>query len=144
MTTQSLASHLYTSTGPLSHHATRLLRARALFSNAAPALAGHARVANYRLGRLIIHADNNAVANKLKQLAPTLTEALRGQFPDITEIAVSTQPRNAPPLQHQQSAQKEPSVGIDKSTKDKLSGFMDQLPADAPLREALQRLIRNC
>lgn len=71
MPARSLQDHLSTAEGTaqFAAHAQRLLRLQRLLETALPpTLLGHARVANLRQGKLIIHAANSAVAAKLRQI----------------------------------------------------------------------------
>jgi len=71
MTARSLQEHLTSgdSMARLAAHAQRLLQFQRRLEVALPeALRPHARVANFRLGKLFIHAANGAVAAKVRQL----------------------------------------------------------------------------
>ena len=51
----------------LTDHAARLLRLQRIFESAVPRpLVRGARVVNLKLGRLVIYADNGAIAAKLR------------------------------------------------------------------------------
>ena len=122
----------------LAAHAGRLLSLQRLIDAAVPDnLTRACRVANYKLGVLIIHADNGAVATKLRQLAPRLGEELRSSGLELSEIRVKVQPRDAVPA---------PSAGISVSAisnraKQGLTSLSAELPPDSPLRNALERLL---
>jgi len=125
----------------LSGHAARLLRLQRLFESAVPKpLARSARVANLKLGKLIVHADNGAVAAKLRQIIPTLVDVfLNNEVAEVTGIEVKVQPREdnrfSPP-----SASHDP---LGDHAKRGLTSLADRLPSDSPLREALKRLVRH-
>ncbi|HUW37526.1 MAG TPA: DciA family protein [Rhodocyclaceae bacterium] len=122
----------------LAAHAGRLLSLQRLVQAAVPAaLARACRVANYKLGVIVINADNGAVATKLRQLAPRLGDELRSNGVELSEIRVKVQPRDAAPA---------PSTGISLSaisdrTKQGLTSLSAELPQGSPLKEALERLV---
>ena len=59
----------------LAAHAEHLQKLQQSFEKAVPAmLARSCRVANFKLGVVIIHAENGAAAAKLRQIAPSLSE----------------------------------------------------------------------
>jgi len=124
----------------LAAHAGRLLSLQRLVDAAVPDnLARACRVANYKLGVLIIHADNGAVATKLRQLAPRLGDELRSSGVELSEIRVKVQPRDSAPP---------PSAGISISAisdqaKQGLTTLSAELPEGSPLRDALERLVRR-
>jgi hypothetical protein len=79
MTSRSLQEHLASgdSMARLAAHAQRLLQFQRLLEAALPAaLKPYARVANFRLGKLLIHADSGAVAAKIRQFGPRLASDL--------------------------------------------------------------------
>jgi hypothetical protein len=121
----------------LSAHAGRLLKLQRIFERAAPAaLAQHGRVANMKLGKVVIHAANSAVAAKLRQLTPRLTETFRQSGVDVNEIQVKVQPGAA-----QDSSEKPTShAAIGIKAKQGLTSLAENLPQDSPLRAALERL----
>jgi hypothetical protein len=97
MTARSLQEHLNSgdSMARLAAHAQRLLQFQRLLEAALPeALRPHARVANFRLGKLLIHAANGAVAAKVRQLGPSLASELSNKGAKVTQIEVRVQARN--------------------------------------------------
>ncbi len=119
----------------LSTQAARLLRMQRLFDSATP-LARNARVANLRVEKVVIHAANGAVATKLKQIAPTLVGVFRYEAPEVTGIEVRVQPRQS----HAPRGGAAPS-SIAERQKRGLAALADGLPAESPLRAALNRLV---
>ena len=120
----------------LSAHAGRLLKLQRIFERAAPAaLAQHGRVANMKLGKVVIHAANSAVAAKIRQLTPRLTESFRQSGVDVNEIQVKVQPNavSNPEKSHARPA----DIGIE--TKQGLTSLAQKLPDDSPLKAALER-----
>jgi hypothetical protein len=120
----------------LSSHAGKLLKLQRIYERAAPAaLAQHGRVANMKLGKVVIHAANSAVATKIRQLAPRLTESFRQSGVDVNEIQVKVQPNSTSSLSEKQRTHAD--IGI--SSKQGLTSLAQRLPADSPLKAALER-----
>ena len=140
MTARSLQEHLNSgdSMARLAAHAQRLLQFQRLLEAALPeALRPHARVANFRLGKLLIHAANGAVAAKVRQLGPSLASELSNKEPKVTQIEVRVQARNpAPPRQ----SHKRPDLP-GKKQKQGLTNLAQELPRESPLKRALERLL---
>ena len=124
----------------LSGHAARLLRLQRAFEAAVPRpLARSTRVANFKLGKLVVHADNAAAAAKIRQIVPTLVDVFRNEAAEVTGIEIKVQPRHdrRMPL----AADQRPPLGT--QAKQGLTSLAGKLPADSPLREALQRLVKR-
>ncbi|MBP8267043.1 MAG: DUF721 domain-containing protein [Zoogloea sp.] len=140
MTARSLQEHLNSgdSMARLAAHAQRLLQFQRLLEAALPeALRPHARVANFRLGKLLIHAANGAVAAKVRQLGPSLASELSNKEPKVTQIEVRVQARNPnPPRQ----LHKRPDLP-GKNQKQGLTNLAQELPRESPLKRALERLL---
>ena len=142
MTARSLQEHLSSgdSLARLAAHAQRLLQFQRLLEAALPEpLRPHARVANFRLGKLFIHTANGAVAAKIRQLGPRLANELSNKDVKVTQIEVRVQARNpnsaAPPHER-------PPLPGDKQ-KQGLTTLAQKLPNDSPLKRALERLIKS-
>ena len=121
----------------LTAHAGRLLQLQRELELALPRqLTKLVRVANYRLGKLVIHATNGAVAVKVRQIVPGLVEKYRQNGAEINEIEIKVQPVNPAQLK---TTIREP-VFIGEKAKQGLTDLAAKLPADAPLRLALERL----
>ncbi|MGE5947067.1 MAG: DciA family protein [Betaproteobacteria bacterium] len=102
-----------------------------------PGLAAAARVANYKSGKIVIHADNGAVAAKIRQMGRRLCNELSGGGAECNDIEVKVQPRQIP-CGSMGSTQKPLSVrtlGLLRSTAEKLP--------EGPLRAALARLMNQ-
>ncbi|MDP2135393.1 MAG: DciA family protein [Sulfuritalea sp.] len=142
MTARSLQEHLASgdSMARIANHAQRLLQFQRLLEVALPeALRPHARVANFRLGKLFIHAANGAVAAKIRQLGPSLASDLSNKEAKVTQIEVRVQARNP---QLTQPPHQRPSLPGQKQ-KQGLTVFTQNLPHESPLRRALERLLRS-
>ena len=120
----------------LSAHAGRLLKLQRIFERAAPAaLAQHGRVANMKLGKVVIHAANSAIAAKIRQLTPRLTETFRQSGVDVNEIVVKVQPGAA--RNPEERSKSLADIGI--KAKQGLTSLAEKLPQDSPLKAALER-----
>lgn len=121
----------------LTAHAGRLLQLQQQLELALPRqLTKLVRVANYRLGKVVIHAANGAVAAKVRQIVPGLVEKYRQNGAEVNEIEIKVQPTN--PAQAKVAV--EPQTPIGERSKQGLTDLAQKLPADAPLRLALERL----
>lgn len=124
----------------LSAHAGRLVKLQRVFAQIAPDyLAASSHVANFKSGKLIIHADSGAVAAKLRQMLPSLADAFSLNGAEITEIQIKVQPSDAA----QQHKKMMVAAPIGASAKSGLSRLAAELPADSPLKEALERLVQR-
>jgi hypothetical protein len=124
----------------LAAHANRLLQFQRLLEASLPeALRPHARVANFRLGKLFIHAANGAVAAKIRQFGPRLAADLSNKDVKVTQIEVRVQARNPSPLK----APHERPAPPGNMQKQGLSELARRLPGESPLKQALERLLRS-
>lgn len=124
----------------LRAHAERLTKLQRVFIDlVAPHLAKSSRVANYRLGKLVIHADSGAVAAKLRQMLPSLRDEFCVRGCEITEIQVKPQPSYTPV----RTSGVRPPTCVSQPAKEELSALARELPADSPLRASLERLVRR-
>lgn len=123
----------------LATHAGRLLQFQQLLEAALPeALRPHARVANFRLGKIFIHANNGAVAAKIRQLGPRIASELSSQAAEVTQIEVRVQaPASIASLPHHER----PVLPGDKQ-KQGLTILIQGLPQESNLRSALERLLQ--
>lgn len=142
MTARSLQEHLSSgdSMARIAVHAQRLLQFQRLLEAALPpALRPHARVANFRLGKLFIHAANGAVAAKIRQFGPRLADDLSNKDAKVTQIEVRVQARNPNPPK---TPHERPSLpGLRQ--KQGLTCLAQKLPGDSPLKQALERLLQS-
>lgn len=119
-------------------HARLLLKLSRYFEAAAPAGLRHsAHVANYKSGIIIIHADNGAVATKIRQMSQRLSDELSRRGAQCTGIEVKVQPRQIP-YQSTTSTQKpisEAACVALRCTTEKMK--------KGPLRDALDQLLNR-
>lgn len=121
----------------LTAHAGRLLQLQRQLELALPKqLSKLARVANYRLGKVVIHATNGAVAAKVRQVVPGLIQKYRQNGAEVNEIDVKVQP-GRPTVSPPQA--QSPAVISDRAKRG-LTDLALKLPGDTPLRRALERL----
>ena len=126
------------STSRIMAHARLLQKLSRRFEAIAPSGLRHAaRVANYKSGKIVIHADNGAVATKLRQMGQRLCDELSIEGAQCSGIEVKVQPRQIP-CQSTGSTSKPLSArafGTLRSTSENLP--------EGPLREALDALLAN-
>ena len=122
--------------GRVMAHARLLLKLARRFEAVAPAaFRNAARVANYKSGKIVIHADNGAVAAKIRQMSQRLCDELSKGGAECNGIEVKVQPRQIP-CQSMGSIQKPLSArtcGVLRSTSENLP--------KGPLRDALETLL---
>ena len=124
--------------GRVMAHARLLLKLGQRFEALAPvALRNAARVANYKSGTVVIHADNGAVAAKIRHMSQRLGSELSKGGVECNGIEVKVQPRQIP-CQSTGSHQK-PLSG---KAFGALSSTLETLPA-GPLRQALENLLER-
>lgn len=142
MAARSLDAYLNSAGGlaRLSAHAGRLVKLQRVFERIAPSyLAASSRVANFKLGKVVIHADSGAVAAKLRQMLPGLLDKFSIEGAEVTEIMVKVQPNHV--AAQQNSRVRAPALA--SSAKADLRRLAGELPADSPLKAALERLVRR-
>jgi hypothetical protein len=122
----------------LSSHAKRLLGLQRVFESATP-LSRQARVANLKLGKIVIHASNSAVAAKLRQIEPRLAAIFRSEAAEVTGIDIRVQPDAS----KRQPARLNHHVNIGSRQKQALTSLADSLPEGSALRNALARLVER-
>lgn len=124
----------------LTAHAGRLLQLQRQLELALPRqLASSVRIANFRLGKIVIHAANGAIAVKVRQIVPGLVERYRQTGTEVNEIEIKVQPvRPVPPKKTDSFT---PVIG--DSAKRGLTDLANRLPEDTPLRRALERLTKK-
>jgi hypothetical protein len=124
--------------GRVMAHGRLLLKLTRRFEAVAPAAIAHsARVANYKSGKIVIHADNGAVAAKIRQMSQRLCDELSKGGAECSGIEVKVQPRQIP-CQSMASTQKPLSAsacGVLRSTSENLP--------KGPLRDALETLLAS-
>ncbi len=122
--------------GKVMAHARLLLKLSRRFEAIAPAgFRSSAHVANYKSGKIVIHADNGAVAAKIRQMSQRLCSELSKGGAECNVIEVKVQPRQIP-YQSTSSTLKPLSAvacGVLRSTAETMP--------KGPLQEALANLL---
>ena len=122
--------------GRVMAHARLLLRLERGFAASVPAgLAAAAHVANYKSGKLIIHADNGAVAAKLRQMGTRICSELSKSGAECSGIDVRVQPRQI--RTHSSTSTEKP---LSMKTVAQLRSTAKTLPK-GPLQAALETLL---
>lgn len=122
----------------LAAHAEKLRQLQHIYAQIAPAyLASTSQVANFKLGKVVIHAANGAVAAKLKQLEPSLRGEFYANGVEVTEISIKVQGGLPGRVADRPPAER----AISSAGSKQIETLAGQLPADSPLRAALQRLL---
>lgn len=123
-------------TGRVMAHARLLLKLTRRFEAIAPPGLRHAaQVANYKSGKVVIHADNGAVAAKIRQMSQRFCSELSKFGTECSGIEVKVQPRQIP-LQSSASTLKPLSA----TTFGLLRLTAENLPK-GPLQDALNKLM---
>jgi hypothetical protein len=124
------------SAGKVLAHARLLMKLAHLYEEIAPTHLGQAScVANYRSGTIIIHANNGAVAAKLRQMAPSLAHDFSKRGAQCTEVQIKVQARE---IQYQSRASTQKPLS--RRTSSVLDSLAGSLPP-SPLRSALETLL---
>jgi len=123
----------------LRAHVSRLGRLQQIvLTELPPYLADSCHVANLKEDVLLIHAATGAVAAKLRQATPRLLNTLAMQGVMVRSIKIATRPVNpAPPPKPPEQRT------VSGQTQDALRSLASGLPADDPLRAALERFVRR-
>ena len=122
----------------LISHANFILDLRIALAKVLPGeLARHCSIANYKSGKLVVFADNNAIAAKLKLLAAALPDKISGQLQQtgrqVTAVAIEVQPR-APA-----AVMPGKSVFLSAASAEEIRALSDQV-TDSKLKDILTSL----
>lgn len=122
--------------GKVMAHVRLLLKLSRRFAAIAPVgMRSAARVANYKSGIVVIHADNGAVAAKLRQMSRRLSSELSQGGAECSDIVVKVQPRQN--LRQSITSTLKPLSG---KAFGMLQSTSENLPP-GPLRAALEHLL---
>ena len=120
----------------LAAHAERLLALQQIYAQIAPSyLAEASQVANYRSGKVVVHAANGAVAAKIRQLGATLRDDFCKRGADVTEVLVRVQVCPPAPVEAPRRR-----GGLPPGALRSLSRLAAELP-DSPLRGSINALL---
>lgn len=125
--------------------AQQLYANQSIFTKLVPAqLAQHCNLGRISNGRLIIMAENSAIASKLKHISPSLLLKLQKLGWEVTAIQILVQAhsmsRNTKPLANKGINQKK--IKLSQTGKDCLNQLAATL-SDSELRNAIQSFIRK-
>lgn len=124
--------------GRVMAHARLILKlARRLEKSLPPGLGHASQVANYKSGTVVIHAENGAVAAKIRQMGRRLCDELSKEGVECNGMEVKVQPRQIP-WQSMASTPKPLSAGACGAVE---SAAREMPPG--PLKSALEELLRR-
>lgn len=124
--------------GRVMAHARLLMKLSSRFDEFAPGALRHAaHVANYKSGKLVIHAENGAVAAKLRQMSRRLCDELSLEGAECNDIEVKVQPRQ--PSDRSTTPTIKP---ISVRAADSLRATADAMP-EGKLRRAIDTLLQR-
>lgn len=124
--------------GSLMAHAKLLQKLARIYGQMLPDHLGAAsRVANFKSGTVVIHADNGAVAVKLRQMAPSLTREFSSRGIECTGVTVKVQ---ALDISHQSRSPEDRP--LPEGARRNLGRLAEGMPA-SPLREAIEQLLKR-
>jgi hypothetical protein len=94
MQSKKLRAFMESGINALMPHAEQVMSLRQSLAGVLPAnLRRSCEIANYSQGKVVIFAENSAIAAKLKLMAPTLVRDLSKRVAQVTAIEVRVQPR---------------------------------------------------
>ena len=124
----------------IAEQAERLRKLQTILDISLPAhLLPGTHVANLKRGKIVIHAASGAVAVKLRQLAPRLTDGFIQQGHEVTGIEVRVQARHT----YSVTSRQKPHRQLGSRPKQALTSLADGLDESSPLGQALRKLLRN-
>lgn len=122
--------------GKILAHARLLMRLSALYEQIAPAyLSSASRLANYKSNTVVLHADNSAVAAKLRQIAPTLAEGFSRRGIECNGVQIKVQG-----TQNQEQSRTSTQKPLSGEAFATLESLQEQLP-EGQLKTALTTLL---
>ncbi|MBE0612639.1 MAG: DUF721 domain-containing protein [Burkholderiales bacterium] len=140
MHSKNLRAYLDSAVGiaGLLPQAERLIELRRIYSKLVPQqLLRSSSIVNYRQGTVVIFADNNAIAAKLRLLSPRLVNDFSKSGAEVTGIRLEVQPRPSPV---KELAAKHARLG--QAGAESLDTLAKRLP-DSRLKQALASLAKR-
>jgi hypothetical protein len=137
MHSKNLRAYLDSAAGiaALLPQAERLIELRRIYCELVPQqLLRSSSIVNYKRQTVVIFADNNAVAAKLKLLSPRLVSDFSKRGVEVTGIRLEVQPRQEPPHAITQKQAKLSSAGAES-----LDALAKRLP-DSKLKQTLTEM----
>ena len=137
MHSKNLRAYLDSTAGiaALLPQAERLIELRQMYSELVPQqLSRSSSIVNYKRQTVVIFAENNAIAAKLKLLSPRLINDFSKRGVEVTGIRLEVQPRqepqNGPPPKH---------ARLSQTGSDSLEALARRLP-DSRLKKAVAEM----
>ena len=134
MHSKNLRSYLDSAVGiaGLLPQAERLIELRRIYSKLVPQqLLRSSSIVNYKQQKVVIFAENNAIAAKLRLLSPRLVNDFSKCGVEVTGIRLEVQPRQTP-----LKASLPKQARLSRAGTDSLEALARQLP-DSTLKQAL-------
>ncbi|GHT90113.1 hypothetical protein FACS1894185_0280 [Betaproteobacteria bacterium] len=120
-------------------HALMIGRLGETFAKTAPrSLAQQARVVNYRLNTVVIHANNGAIAAKLRQISQRLKNAFIAMGLQCNEVEVKVQPIET--LEQNVTTH---AKSISSASAQKILACAAAMPPDSRLAASLRELLER-
>lgn len=140
MHSKNLRAYLDSTAGiaALLPQAERLIELRRIYSEIAPQqLLGSSSIVNYKQQTVVIFAENNAIAAKLKLLSPRLVKDFSKRCVEVTGIRLEVQPRQE---SREQLAPKQ--AKLSQGGNESLEALARRLP-DSRLKQAVVAMVRR-
>ena len=140
MHSKKLRAYLDSTAGiaALLPQAERLIELRRIYSEIAPQqLLGSSSIVNYKQQTVVIFAENNAIAAKLKLLSPRLVKDFSKRGVEVTGIRLEVQPR-----QESREASAPKQAKLSQGGNESLEALARRLP-DSKLKQALMDMVRR-
>ena len=137
MHSKNLRAYLDSATGiaALLPQAERLIELRRIYAKIIPQqLLRSSSIVNYKQGKVVIFAENNAIAAKIKLLSPRLVNDFSKRGLEVTGIRLEVQPQQSP----QKDAPQKHAV-LSPAGAESLAALARRLP-DSKLKQALRDL----
>ncbi len=137
MHSKNLRTYLDSTAGiaALLPQAERLIELRRIYNEIVPQqLSRSSSIVNYKQQTVVIFAENNAIAAKLKLLSPRLINDFSNRGVEVTGIRLEVQPRETPKKEPVQKHARLSAAGAES-----LAALANSLP-DSKLKQALTDL----
>ena len=137
MHSKNLRTYLDSTAGiaALLPQAERLIELRRIYTDIAPQqLLRSSSIVNYKQGTVVIFAENNAIAAKLKLLSPRLINDFSKRGVEVTGIRLEVQPRENP-----QKTLPPKRAKLSEAGAESLAALANRLP-DSKLKQAVTEL----
>ncbi len=140
MHSKNLRAYLDSAAGiaALLPQAERLIELRRIYSEVVPQqLLRSSSIVNYKQRTVVIFADNNAIAAKLKLLSPRLISDFSKRGVEVTGIRLEVQPREVP-----RQATTEKHAKLSPAGAESLDTLAKRLP-ESKLKQALTEMAKR-